>query len=108
MTATTLMTVEEVAVHLKCHPQTVRRWIWSGELGHVKVGGLVRIPEDEVQRMLDDGAQAAERGTQLAGLGALRDAMRVFRARVSREDVAELNDKILGGEQPAEWGSTID
>lgn len=102
------MTVEEVAARLKCHPQTVRRWIWSGELGHVKVGGLVRITEDQVQRLVDDGAQAAERGPRLAGVGALRDAMRVFRRQVSREDVAELNDKILGGEQPAEWGSAID
>ena len=108
MNTSTLLTVEEVANRLKCHPQTVRRWIWSGELGHVKVGGLVRVPEEAIQHLAESGAQRSERARQRGGVDALRATMQTLRARVSREDMEELKRKLSEGEQPADWGSPID
>ena len=57
-----LFTVAEVAVQLKCHPQTIRRWIWANKLRAVKVGGMVRIPQEEVTKWL----QAADWSDPLA------------------------------------------
>jgi excisionase family DNA binding protein len=34
----TMLTVEEVASRLRVHPQTVRRWIRSGEITAVRLG----------------------------------------------------------------------
>ena len=103
-----LLTVGEVANRLKCHPQTVRRWIWSGKLGHVKVGGLVRISEEEVRRLLKDGERGAEQDKHETGVVALRATMQTLRTRVTSADLAELTDRILEGEQQAEWGSPVD
>lgn len=108
METSILLTVEEVAGRLKCHPQTVRRWIWSGELRHVKVGGLVRVPEDAVERLIQGGEQRAEREPKPLGVDTLRATMRALRTRVSPEDMAALTDKLSEGEQPAEWSSPID
>jgi excisionase family DNA binding protein len=41
-----LMTINDYAVHLKVHPQTVRNWINDGSLASVKVGRARRIPRD--------------------------------------------------------------
>lgn len=110
MKTAVLLTVDEVANRLKCHPQTVRRWIWSGKLGHVKVGGLVRISEEEVRRLLKDGERAGGRDKHRTGVVALRDTMQTLRmrTRVTPEDLAELTGKILEGEQPAKWRSPVD
>ncbi len=108
MKSAVLLTVGEVANRLKCHPQTVRRWIWSGKLGHVKVGGLVRIPAEEVRRLLKDGERAAGPDKHRTGVVALRATMQTLRTRVTPEDLAELTGKILEGEQPAAWGSPVD
>ena len=99
-----LLTVDEVAERLKCHPQTVRRWIWSGKLGHVKVGGLVRVPEEEVRLLLARSAGGDNRST---GVAALRATMQTLRRNVASEDVEDLTRRILEGEQPAEWGSSV-
>ena len=104
-----LLTVDEVAERVKCHPQTVRRWIWSGRLGHVKVGGLVRVPEEEVRRLLKQGETlpAGEaRGT--TGVDALRATMRSLKESLTAEDVEELNRKIGEGERAAEWTSPLE
>ena len=103
-----LLTVDEVAERLKCHPHTVRRWIWSGKLGHVKVGGLVRVPEEEVRLLLKEGERPAGGDNRRAGVAALRAAMQTLRGNVTSEDVEDLTRKILEGEQPAEWSSPVD
>jgi len=100
-----LLTVEEIAKHLRCHPQTIRRWIWSGKLDHVKVGGLVRVPESALQKLVEQGAQRPRVGEDKKGVSALRAVLQSQRA--SPEDVAELERKILEGEQEAEWGSPV-
>lgn len=54
-----MLRVKEVADRLGVHPATVYRWIWSGEMQHVRFGkvhtggdkgrgGAIRIPEWEV------------------------------------------------------------
>ena len=34
-----LLTIPECAQELRCHVSTIRRWIASGRLAHVKLGG---------------------------------------------------------------------
>ena len=100
-----LLTVEEIAERLRCHPQTIRRWIWSGKLDHVKVGGLVRVPESALQKLIEQGAQRPRVGDGKKGVSALRAVLQSQRA--SPEDVAELERRMLEGEQEAEWGSPV-
>jgi excisionase family DNA binding protein len=49
-----LLTVKEVAEILKVSNQTVYNWTSKGELIPIKVGGAVRIKEQELNRFLDD------------------------------------------------------
>lgn len=100
-----LLTVEEVAKRLRCHPQTVRRFIWSGKLGHVKVGGMVRVPESALERMIAEGGERTRIDDGNKGVDALRAIVRSRRAR--SEDVAELERLIAEGEQAADWGSPV-
>jgi excisionase family DNA binding protein len=45
---TTLLSVNQVAYILKVHPLTIRRYIKSGKLKAIKVGGNVRIQESDL------------------------------------------------------------
>ena len=51
------VTVDDAAARIGVHPQTVRRWLRSGQM----VGTLIsrtagyRIPRDEVERVLAEG-----------------------------------------------------
>ena len=108
MKSAVLLTVGEVANRLKCHPQTVRRWIWSGKLGHVKAGGLVRIPAEEVWRLLKEDEGATGRDKRRTGVVALRATMETLRSRGTHGELAELTRKIQEGDQTAEWDSAVD
>lgn len=44
-----MLTVDEAAERLRCHPATIRRMIQRGELEHVKVGRVYRIPDDAIR-----------------------------------------------------------
>jgi excisionase family DNA binding protein len=49
------LTVPEVAAQLRINEETVRRWLRSGRLKGVRIGGPragYRIPEPEVARIL--------------------------------------------------------
>jgi len=48
------LTVEEVARQLGVNPETVRRWIRSGELNALSLGGPAgyRIPKSELDRFI--------------------------------------------------------
>jgi excisionase family DNA binding protein len=48
---TDLLTASEVGAALRVSPVTVRRWLLSGALRGVKVGGAWRIPQAEVDRV---------------------------------------------------------
>ena len=97
--------MEEVAERLKCHPQTVRRWIWSGKLGHVKAGGLVRIPEEEVRALLE---RPATEDVRKPGVAALRSVMQGLRETLTPEDVDDLTRILSEGEQTADWESPVE
>jgi excisionase family DNA binding protein len=45
----TLLNVKQAAFILKVHPLTIRRYIREKKLKAVKVGGNIRIPEEELQ-----------------------------------------------------------
>jgi excisionase family DNA binding protein len=50
------LTVEQAAERLGLKVVTIRSWIGRREMGHVKLGKrAVRVPESEIQRLLDRG-----------------------------------------------------
>jgi len=51
-----MLTVVEAARRTGRHPETIRRWIWSGRIHAEKVGGRHLIPESELER--PDGVDA--------------------------------------------------
>ena len=56
-----LYTVEDIARIFSVHPETVRNWIKSGELGGLKLGGAAgyRISESDLQAFLKKRRDAA-------------------------------------------------
>lgn len=50
-----LRTIDEAAQRLRLKPRTVRRWVFLRKLDYVKVGGSVRIPESEIERVIEEG-----------------------------------------------------
>jgi excisionase family DNA binding protein len=53
-----LLTVPEVAERLRVHPDTLRRWLRTGRLRGVMMGGRsggYRIKESEVARVASEG-----------------------------------------------------
>lgn len=48
-----LHTVDEVAEIMQVHPQTVRSWIRSKQLGTHKVGRYDRVSDDQLAAFLD-------------------------------------------------------
>ena len=56
-----LLTVQETADRLGLKPATVRFWIWTRKVEHVKVGRAVRIREDTVRELIDQGTIPARR-----------------------------------------------
>ncbi len=55
-----VMTVREAAERLRVTEESVRRWLRSGRLRGVMIGGQrsgYRIPESEVERLLSGGSQ---------------------------------------------------
>lgn len=55
-----LLTIAEFASALKITPACVRRWIIEKRVSIVKLGRLVRIPPDEIDRLIADGFRPAE------------------------------------------------
>lgn len=47
-----MLTVYQVAKELSVHPQSVYRWIRQGKLKALKIYGVVRIEEAELQRFI--------------------------------------------------------
>jgi excisionase family DNA binding protein len=51
-----MLTVEEVADRLKVTPRTVYRWIDDGKLKALKIGGVVRVTEEDYQSFINNKA----------------------------------------------------
>lgn len=56
-----MLTVDEAAERLRCHPATIRRMIQRGDLEHVKVGRVYRIPPDAIRTRRAPVAEAVPR-----------------------------------------------
>ena len=56
MAGDTLLSVEEVAKQLAVHPDTVRKWIRTGEIEAISLGGPAgyRIRQSAVDKFLND------------------------------------------------------
>ena len=52
-----LLSPKEFANRLSISRWTVYAWIQTGQIKSVKIGRLVRIPESEVERIVQEGAQ---------------------------------------------------
>jgi excisionase family DNA binding protein len=54
-------TVAEAAEELGLSVHTVRAWIANRRLAHIRLGRAIRIPADELRRVIDAGTVPAER-----------------------------------------------
>jgi len=58
-----LLTVQAFAKTLNVTPACIRRWILERKIATVKLGRLVRIPSDEVQRLIQSGLRPTQKLT---------------------------------------------
>ena len=100
-----LLTVGEVAARLQCHPHTVRRWIWDHKLRAVKVGDLVRVPEEAVDEFVRPGAR--RRVEPMQGSRALVSLLRKLRQDLDPDDVTAMERAIGESELPADWHNPL-
>jgi len=56
-----LLTVYEFAKTLNVTPACIRRWIMERKVVTIKLGRLVRIPPDEVERIIQSGLRPVKR-----------------------------------------------
>jgi excisionase family DNA binding protein len=52
-------TVRETAEELGLSPATIRAWIRQRRIGYVRLGRAVRIPDREIQRIVERGTVPA-------------------------------------------------
>ena len=93
-----MLTVAEVASRLKCHPHTIRRWIWAGRLRAVKIGSMTRVPEEEVERLVKPTSdKSLELDSEMPRKGpiALLETMRALREEVEEGDRIEFGSHSL-------------
>jgi excisionase family DNA binding protein len=103
----TLLTVAEVAARLKCHPHTIRRWIWDRKLRAVKAGDLVRVSEKEVMRFVKPLSVKKKHRASRKGSLALIAAMRKLKKKVNPADVKLMERMISEAEQAADWSNPL-
>jgi excisionase family DNA binding protein len=48
-------TVEQAANELNLSRATIRAWIAQRRLGHIRLGRAIRVPADELRRVLEAG-----------------------------------------------------
>ena len=53
-------TVAQAAVALNLSKGTIRAWITQRRIGHISLGGSIRIPVGEIRRLLEVGYVPAE------------------------------------------------
>lgn len=57
-----LLTISQASERLGLKPATMRFWIWTRKIEHVKVGGAVRIRQETIDRIIEQGTVPAQRG----------------------------------------------
>jgi excisionase family DNA binding protein len=58
-----LLSVEETALRLGLRVPTIRLWIGTRRISHVKLGRRVLVPTSEVGRLIEENLIPAERRT---------------------------------------------
>jgi excisionase family DNA binding protein len=56
-----LLTVTEAAERLRVRPGTLRRWVGLRKIEYIKAGRSVRIPEEEIRRIVREGTFPREK-----------------------------------------------
>jgi excisionase family DNA binding protein len=56
-----LLTIPEAAQRLSLRPKTLRFWVWTRKIEFVKVGRSVRLREDAIERLIEQGTIPAKR-----------------------------------------------
>jgi excisionase family DNA binding protein len=59
-----LLTISEASDRLGLKPSTLRFWIWTRRIEHVKVGRAVRVKEATVQAVIEHGTVPAQRSSR--------------------------------------------
>jgi excisionase family DNA binding protein len=77
-----MLTVAEAARRTGRHPETIRRWIWSGRIRAEKVGGRHLISEAELERAADAPATERTFADWLEQLYDLHDELDFARRRI--------------------------
>lgn len=54
-----LLKVDEFAARLDVTPACVRRWLLERKISSTRIGRLVRIPESEINRLVECGLRPA-------------------------------------------------
>lgn len=81
-----MIDVRRAAALVRRHPETVRRWVWSGRLGAERQGNRLLLSRQEVE------ALAAREGVPARGVGEWAE-----RARVAREAAGAASDSSAAG-----------
>jgi len=55
-----LITVAESAAQLGLKPKTLRFWIWTRKIEYVKVGRAVRLRQETIQKLIEEGSVPAK------------------------------------------------
>jgi excisionase family DNA binding protein len=62
MASVKLLRVPEAAEILALSQKTVWQWIGERRIGVVRLGRAVRIPQSEIERLMEEGTTPARRG----------------------------------------------
>lgn len=62
MLATKLLKVPEAAEMLALSQKTIWQWIGERRIGVVRLGRAVRVPQSEIDRLMEEGTTPALRG----------------------------------------------
>jgi excisionase family DNA binding protein len=55
-----LLSIPQGAERLGMKEKTLRFWIWTKKIEHVKVGRSVRVKEDTINRLIEQGTVPAK------------------------------------------------
>jgi excisionase family DNA binding protein len=58
-----LLTITEASDRLGLKPSTMRFWIWTRKIAHVKIGRAVRLREDTIEDLIQSGTVPATRSS---------------------------------------------
>lgn len=90
---TTTLTVGEAAERLRLKPDTVRRWIRQGRIPGLKIGHILRIREEDLERLLAGEMPGTEylRAADVRGMfadvpGSVDEFLREKHAETEREE----------------------